>query len=41
MVTHNQGISKMADKVIRMNGRNIVEIVDNINPVEAAEVKWT
>lgn len=41
MVTHNNGIAEMANKVIKMNSGNIVEILENKNPVDAMEVVWS
>ena len=41
MVTHNQGISAMANKVVKVNSGQIVEVVKNDNILPAAEVRWS
>lgn len=40
MVTHNPGIAKMANKVVKMNSGNIVDITENISPISADQVNW-
>ncbi|MGN1095277.1 MAG: ATP-binding cassette domain-containing protein [Eubacteriales bacterium] len=40
MVTHNEEITKMADRVIRMRGGKIDEIIINRHPVKATELVW-
>lgn len=40
MVTHNEEISKMADRVIRMKGGVVAEVMLNAHPAEAKELVW-
>ena len=40
MVTHNEEITRMADRVIRMRGGYIDEVMVNRHPVKAAELVW-
>lgn len=40
MVTHNNEIARMADRVIRFKGGKIYEITVNRHPVRATELKW-
>ena len=40
MVTHNEEITKMADRVIRMRGGYIDEVLVNRHPVKAADLVW-
>lgn len=40
MVTHNEEITKMANRVIRMRGGKIDEIIVNRHPVKASELVW-
>ncbi|MGN0582619.1 MAG: ATP-binding cassette domain-containing protein [Oscillospiraceae bacterium] len=40
MVTHNEEITKMANRVIRMRGGVIDEMIVNRHPVKAAELVW-
>ena len=40
IVTHNQNISKMADKVIRVKSGRVTEIVKNEKPLSVDEVEW-
>ena len=40
MVTHNEEITKMANRVIRMSGGVIDEVLVNRNPLKAAELVW-
>lgn len=40
MVTHNEEITKMADRTIRLRGGKIHEIRTNPNPLHAAELDW-
>lgn len=41
MVTHNQGISAMANKVVRFNSGKIIDVVKNDKVLSAAEVRWS
>ena len=40
MVTHNEEITRMADRVIRMRDGYIDEVMVNRHPVKAAELVW-
>ncbi len=41
MVTHNQGISAMANKVVRFKSGKIIDVVKNDKVLSAAEVRWS
>lgn len=40
IITHNQPIAQMADKVIRMGSGQIVSIKKNQNPADAESIEW-
>lgn len=40
MVTHNQNIADMADRVVNMNSGCIVSEIRNNNPKTAYEIGW-
>ena len=40
MVTHNEEIAKMADRVIRMKGGVVAEVMLNAHPAAAKELVW-
>lgn len=40
MVTHNEEIAKMANRVIHMRGGIIDEVIVNRHPLKAAELEW-
>ncbi len=40
MVTHNEEIAKMADRVIRMKGGVVAEVTLNAHPASAKELVW-
>ena len=40
MVTHNQNIAEMAQKVIKMNSGKIVEVYNNKTQKSAQEIGW-
>ncbi|MCI6812673.1 MAG: ABC transporter ATP-binding protein [Lachnospiraceae bacterium] len=40
MVTHNEEIAKMADRVIRMKGGVVAEVMLNAHPAVAKELVW-
>lgn len=40
MVTHNEEIAKMADRVIRMKGGVVAEVMLNAHPAKAKELVW-
>jgi putative ABC transport system ATP-binding protein len=40
LITHNQAIAAMADRVVRIVSGKITEATANENPVEASEVHW-
>ena len=40
MVTHNEEITRMADRVVRMRNGRIHEVTVNRHPVHATELVW-
>lgn len=40
VITHNQDIALMADRVIRMRSGRILSIEENDHPVSASEIRW-
>ncbi len=40
MVTHNEEIAKMANRVIRMKGGVVAEVIVNRHPASAKELEW-
>ncbi len=40
IITHNQPIAKMGDKIIKLHSGEISEIIINKNPVPADEIVW-
>lgn len=40
LVTHNQEITRMADRVVRLHSGQIAEVMSNPNPVPARELQW-
>jgi len=40
IITHNQPIAQMADRVIRMRSGQIIEIKKNNNPADAESIEW-
>ncbi|HXG24141.1 MAG TPA: ABC transporter ATP-binding protein, partial [Chthonomonadales bacterium] len=40
LVTHNQEITRMADRVVRLHSGQIAEVMPNPNPVPARELQW-
>lgn len=40
LVTHNQDIARMADRVIRMHSGQVAEITRNEHPAEPEELRW-
>ncbi len=40
MVTHNEEIAKMADRIIRMKGGVVAEVTFNAHPASAKELVW-
>ena len=39
VVTHNEEIRKMANKIIKIKDGRIIEDIDN-NPIPAADIEW-
>ena len=40
LITHNQAITPMADRVIRMKSSKVREIIVNENPTPVEEIEW-
>ena len=40
LVTHNQAIAPMADRVIRMKNGKVVSMESNAHPVPVEEIEW-
>ncbi len=40
LITHNQAITPMADRVIRMKNAKVVDITVNQNPTPVEEIEW-
>ena len=40
VITHNQALTPMADRVISMKSGRVVSIETNENPVSVADIEW-
>ena len=40
IITHNQPIAQMADRVIKMRSGEVVEIRQNCNPIDPEKIEW-
>ncbi len=40
IITHNQPVAQMADRVIKMRSGEITKIIKNENPIEPKEIVW-
>jgi putative ABC transport system ATP-binding protein len=40
LITHNQAITPMADRVIRMKNGSVLDITVNPNPTPVEEIEW-
>lgn len=40
VITHNQAITPMADRVIRLKNGRVSEITANDNPVDVERIEW-
>lgn len=40
VITHNQAITPMADRVIRMNSGKVTSVEDNLDPVCVDDIEW-
>ena len=40
LITHNQAIAPMADRVIKIKNGKVAEIVENKNPVSVDTIEW-
>ena len=40
LVTHNQEIARMADRVVRLHSGRVAEVVVNTEPAPASELRW-
>jgi len=41
LITHNQNISLLADKIVRLNSGEVVEIIVNKNKLQANKIVWS
>jgi putative ABC transport system ATP-binding protein len=41
VITHNNGIAKMADKVIKMNSGRIIDVTLNNFKIKAQDIEWS
>jgi len=41
LITHNQNISLLADKIVRLNSGEVVEIIINKNKLQANKIVWS
>ena len=40
LITHNPSIGVMADRIVRLNSGEVVEVVENKNKLRASEISW-
>jgi putative ABC transport system ATP-binding protein len=40
VITHNQPIAQMANRVIKMRSGEVVEILENNNPIDPEKIEW-
>ena len=40
VITHNQAITPMADRVISMKSGRVVDITTNENPMSVEDIEW-
>lgn len=40
IITHNQPIAQMADRIIKLGSGKIVEIIDNKQPLDPSQIRW-
>ncbi len=40
LITHNPSIGVIADRIVRLNSGEVVEIIDNKNKLRASEISW-
>ena len=40
LITHNPNIGAMADRIIKLNSGEVVEIIENKNKLKASEISW-
>ena len=40
IITHNQAITPMADKVIKFKSGKITEVTTNPNPIKVEDIEW-
>jgi len=40
LITHNPSIGAMADRIVKLNSGELVEIIENKNKLKASEISW-
>ncbi len=40
LITHNPNIGAMADRIIKLNSGEVVEVIENKNKLKASEISW-
>jgi putative ABC transport system ATP-binding protein len=40
VITHNQAISPMADRIIRFNSGKVASVAENPSPVSVENIEW-
>ena len=40
IITHNQPVAQMADRIIKLRSGKVVEIIKNINPIDPERIEW-
>ena len=40
VITHNQAVMPVADRVIKIKSGKVVSVIDNANPVPVSEIEW-
>ena len=40
LITHNPSIGAMADRIIKLNSGEVVEIIENKTKLNASEISW-
>ena len=40
VITHNQALTAMADRVITVKSGTVVSVARNVSPVDVAQIEW-